>query len=261
MAAEIEKRQRGTIMEKLTDAATKLGGDVGQYQHVKFKIPTKNAAQKPVHVNFLLLVLSDRVDPGRSIRRGLKQRNLRDVREKQDVFCWAENSELMEAEGDVSDMQKLEYRILRQWLKKTFPKPEIQARPLDSFLFDPDMTPTTSVTCRLRKRYVTIHEESNENNSDGNCTVVFIGPLDRNIVHYRQYMRHCLPTLFEEHVTFKRKLVCVFDVNSHHHMGEMSQILPTGYDHFKTQIYSAFDPSRHSVSCVALTVVLKGEIF
>lgn len=255
LSQQIYEKQRQTIRENFNNC-TEENSDkhFAQYHKRKFKY---KGGDSSILVNFALLCLSHVTDPQGEIRQALTRQNISDVMQAKDIFQWQTSTRLTHSEYDSSDMKTLEYRLLKSWLKKKFPKPTLEIRPLDPCFRDDNAQ--TSVTVRLLTKYTQDAAAPDATESE-KSTLMYIMPTDDLVVNYQAFIYKVLPAILEEKVTATSELACILDVSCDQGLQTISEILPVVPAHVSIKVLSAFDPHLHPVTCVILQGFFKGKV-
>ena len=240
-----------TIRENLSKAEKSLkSSSLGQF--IKWKAPTNG----PIYVLFLLI--TDAIDLTYSIRKLLSK--------SRSMFSWQKNTCLSQNIINKDDTitatprkqfesHSYEVRVFHRFLAKRVDKNKIYTYPSDTFICAND---PTSVTQQLRERFENDEVRVENTDTPGN-PIVFLGPVDHDIINYPPFVRRCLLAVVEELLTAVKEIYVLVDVG--HDMGIVSwdTLMPNLPAYVSVNVSSAQDPKDNYISCVLIQFSMKTD--
>ena len=211
---------------KLDDLQDTVGTNVGHLQ-----------MESSFNSQVLYLLLSSTTDPQCQIRRTLANT----------IYEWCSNVDLRCAKGteDNEYLTNQEVTILKEKLGRAAPSARVFSYPCDGFL---RVNKPNSVCCRLFRHYTKHLNKQPASKS----LVVFVGPVDTNVVVYGLYVKRCLESVLRENLCQSNMVFFVLDVGAALHVTKLAHILPDMDDTVHVNAWTALDPTKDVISCVIL---------
>lgn len=125
---------------------------------------------------------------------------------------------------------------------KDIPVSRVHSWPRDAVLRRDD---EYSVTGRLHARY-------SSKSTPGGAHLVFLGPVDRSIMHYDLYVPKRIMMILDELLTAKHEVYCVLDVGPEVGLCSLTDIVPMLSPGIEIEALIANDPKLMHASCTIL---------
>ena len=196
--------------------------------------------------NVIYILVDDCLDPERDIRRRLVKSPVR-------MYQWGQATALTfnvdMADKDRQEFKRAELASLQKYLKKVpVHSLHIQHVPTDEFLQAADdvMSVTEQLWDLFEKDGVDIGSEAEKG------TLVFIGPVNTDVVDHRACVHKCMEFFLEERLTPDKKVYCVFDIGPQFAMERAMDMISSLPEHVSVKLLTGLDPEQDQVTCMLL---------
>lgn len=230
LSDEIREELYSNIRQQISDNFDKAEQSCGQ-------CVGKLCLIKPLstHVGFVLLCHNtDTTGVARSQMHGEKP-----------IYVW--DRELVLAPYDCQEisnrgsLRQRECDKLQRYLKD-IPVSRVHSWPKDAVL---RLADEYSVTGRLHVRY-------SSSLTPAGAHLIFLGPVDRSIMHYGLYIPKRIMMILDELLTAKHEVYCVLDVGPDVGLCSLTDIVPRLSPGIDLEAYIANDPKLMHASCAVL---------
>ena len=208
--------------------------------------------ERELETHVIYLVLDDCLDPKREIRERL-------VKGKRMMYKWGQSTTLRYPNNASTEARKElqveELKSLQKYLGKLVPRLKVVQLPSDPFLLS--KSPLASLTQQLYERFE--NEGVDEESSDDQGTMVFIGPVDTEIMDHRACVHKCMESLLGDRLTQKKKVYCVFDIGPQYGMRCTVDMVCSLPSHVCVKLFTGLNPDQDQATCMLMELEFGGE--
>lgn len=199
---------------------------------------------------FIALPLSKGIDPTHAIRDH--------VCEPCHIFSIELNTQLLDPkrmkisqEGRTANSNK-EVEALFRWLKINAEETvKIKIRPKEIILRQNSMSSTTCNVCTQLQKHC------KQTSDPPSSTVMFVVPVNAQIMAYRPYCEAVISAFVEEDLTALSPVYCVLDVDNLEGITSVSDIIPSLPENVSVEAFCGLDPKLSPISCLILKLYIK----